>query len=101
MIKIKIKFNDNFVEEINVSGHANYDEYGKDIVCSSVSSIVITSVNLIDKFDSKVVEVKQIDGNVNIRVIKKDEIVNKILINMFEMLKELSNEYKKNVKIIE
>ena len=39
---ITIKRNNN---KIVISGHALYDEYGKDIVCSSVSSIVTTTVN--------------------------------------------------------
>ena len=30
---------------IEITGHANFDDYGKDIVCASVSSIVITTVN--------------------------------------------------------
>ena len=32
---------------ITISGHANYDDKGKDIVCASVSSIVITTINAI------------------------------------------------------
>ena len=31
--------------KIIIKGHADYDDYGKDIVCASVSSIVITTVN--------------------------------------------------------
>ena len=42
MIKIKI-----LKDYIEVKGHANYDDFGKDIVCASVSSIVITTVNAI------------------------------------------------------
>ena len=30
---------------ISISGHALYNDFGKDIVCSAVSSIVITTVN--------------------------------------------------------
>ena len=36
---------------IKISGHANYDEKGKDIVCASVSSIVITTINAIIEID--------------------------------------------------
>lgn len=31
--------------EYEVVGHANYNEYGKDIVCAAVSSLVITITN--------------------------------------------------------
>ena len=34
-------------ENIKISGHANYADYGNDIVCSSVSSIITTSINAI------------------------------------------------------
>ena len=40
MIKINVR-----KDLVTISGHANYDEYGKDIVCASVSSIVYTTVN--------------------------------------------------------
>ncbi len=30
------------------SGHAGYDEYGKDIVCAALSMLVINTVNAID-----------------------------------------------------
>ena len=46
MIKVEIKNN-----KIEIKGHAYYDDYGKDIVCASVSSIVITTINAIIEFD--------------------------------------------------
>ena len=42
MIKIEVK-----KKNISIVGHANYDEYGKDIVCAAVSSVVITSIEAI------------------------------------------------------
>ena len=39
--------------EINISGHSGYDTIGKDIVCSSVSSSLIVTVNLLEKLGSK------------------------------------------------
>ena len=34
----------------DLSGHAGYDDLGKDIVCAAVSSIVINTVNSIERF---------------------------------------------------
>ena len=31
-------------------GHANYDEYGKDLVCSAVTIIAYSCVNTLDKY---------------------------------------------------
>ncbi len=33
-------------------GHAGYDEYSKDIVCASISVLVINTINSIEKFTS-------------------------------------------------
>ena len=48
MIKVKVE-----KDNISIIGHANYDEYGKDIVCASVSSVVMTSVEGIAKIYTK------------------------------------------------
>ena len=83
-----------------ITGHANYDEHGKDIVCASVSSIAITSVNLILRMDDKAINVKQSDGLLEIDVLKHDTNIEVVLKNMLDMLEELSKDYEKNVKII-
>lgn len=100
MIKVKVDYNGNYIKKIKVTGHAGYDDYGKDIVCASVSSIVITSINLIFRIDDESIEVIQKDGLVNLEVLKEEKKVNEVLLNMVDMLKELSKDYCKNVKII-
>ena len=100
MIKVKVDYDDNLIKKVNVTGHAGYDDYGKDIVCASVSSIVITSVNLIYKLNKDIIKVIEDKGLIEINVLKEDETINMVLKNMIDMLKELSNDYKKNVKII-
>ena len=45
MIKIKLEKNNDNIKNIIIKGHALYDDYGKDIVCASVSSTIITSVS--------------------------------------------------------
>ena len=100
MIKVKVDYDDNLIKKVKVTGHAGYDDYGKDIVCASVSSIVITSVNLIYKLNKDIIRVIEDKGLIEINVLKEDETINMVLKNMIDMLKELSNDYKKNVKII-
>jgi hypothetical protein len=58
MIKVLIKEN-----SIRIKGHANYSEYGKDIVCASVSSVIYTTVNSIMNIDKFSIEYTD-DGNV-------------------------------------
>ena len=100
MIKIKVDYDNNFIKGLKVSGHANYDEHGKDIVCASVSSMVILSANLALKYNEKSLEVKQSEGLVDIKVLIEDEIINLIFSNLKDELEELSKDYKKHVKII-
>ena len=45
MIKVIIfKNKDNYIEKYNISGHANYDTKGKDIVCAAVSALAQTTL---------------------------------------------------------
>ena len=85
---------------ITIKGHANYDDKGKDIVCASVSSIVITTINAIIEIDNEAIDYSDVDNKIEIRVIKDDEIVNKLINNMILLLEQLENDYKEYVKII-
>ena len=82
MIKIKVNYKDNFIDSFKISGHANYDDYGKDIVCASVSSIAITSINLAIKFDKDSVKYEEKSGLLSVQVLKQNEIINKVFINI-------------------
>lgn len=93
MIKVLIK-----EKSITISGHANYDLYGKDIVCAAVSSAVITTVNGILSIDENAIEVTE-NGKVEIKILKDDEIVNKLINNMINLLTELQKDYKDNIDI--
>ena len=81
-----------------VTGHAGYDEYGKDIVCSAVSSTVITTINAILSIDKNSIEVN--DNNpLTIKILKHSEVVDKLIKNMINLLTELQEEYKDNIDI--
>lgn len=45
MIIVKIyRDNENYIKKYSVEGHANFDEYGKDIVCAAVSALAQTTL---------------------------------------------------------
>ena len=94
---IKVVKEDNKIE---ITGHANYDEYGKDIVCASVSSIVITSINACLEFDEESIYYEDLENKIKIEIIKKDEITEKLINNMVFMLESLERDYPKNIKIL-
>ena len=94
MIKIKVTKNN-----ISILGHANYDDYGKDIVCAAVSSITLCSVEAIASFDNEAIDIKQTKDKLDITINKDDNITNKLVNNMINCLKELEKKYPKNIKI--
>ena len=96
MIKINVKKENDFVKQVKIIGHAKYNDYGKDIVCASVSSIVITTVNAILKIDKDAINYKENTFEMNI--LKNDEIVNIVVNNMISLLEELMHDYPKNIK---
>ncbi len=95
MIKVEIENN-----KIEIKGHANYDDYGKDIVCASVSSIIITTINAIIEFDPEFIYYEDLNNRILIEKLKDDDITNKLINNMIELLEELEKSYKDNIKII-
>lgn len=100
MIKVYVEKKDRILS-ISIKGHAAYDDYGKDIVCASVSSIVTTTVNGILSFDKENITYKSKDGFIEIKAKKQNREVDLLLNNMISLFKELETEYTKNIKIEE
>lgn len=96
MIKIHI-----YNKKIIITGHANYADYGKDIVCASVSSIIITSINACLKIDNNSLIYNEEKDKLTIEISSNNKNILLIIENMLTMLKELALTYKKNIKILE
>ena len=100
MIKVRIKKENDVITSISCKGHAKYDEYGKDIVCASFSTMIITTINAILEFDKDAISYTD-NNNLNIVNIKKDNITNRLLLNLVNMIYELRENYDKNIDIKE
>jgi len=96
MIKVKVG-----KKNISILGHADYAEYGEDIVCASASSIVICSVEAIANFNINAIDVKQSKNKTDIIINSEDDITKKLVNNMLNCLKELEKKYPKNIEIID
>ena len=94
---IKVIKNNN---QIMISGHANYDNLGKDIVCASVSSIIYTTLNAIKCLKDNTVKVID-EGTMIIEILENDEITSKLIMNMMNLLKDLASDYPKNIIVKE
>ncbi len=100
MIKVEVKKKKDDISKIIISGHSGYEKSGKDIVCASVSSIAITTVNAILKIDKNALTYVEKDGFLEITFLKESEIISSLTSNMIELLEELQKQYSNYLKII-
>ena len=100
MIKVRVKNNNGLIESIKCSGHAGYADYGKDIVCASFSTMIITTINAILEIDRDAINYTDGNNLENINI-KKDNITNSLLKNLVNMIYELKDNYDKNIDIKE
>ena len=64
MICVEFSGNSDNITGFEVSGHAGYDEYGRDIVCAAVSALATNTANSIEQFteDDMTVDVDEKTG---------------------------------------
>ncbi len=65
MIKAKYEVKDGSYLSLDVRGHAEYGEYGKDLICASVSSILFGFMNALDELRENV-EIKQTENRITV-----------------------------------
>ena len=101
MISVEIIKKNGSYKEIECSGHAMYDDYGKDIVCAGVSTLVINCFNSIEHFTDDFVSSSSENGITKLCL--KDNISEKTELLIDSMLLGLdqikSNYGKKYLKI--
>ena len=99
MIRININYQDNYIKKIILEGHANYDEYGKDIVCAAVSATYLCTVNAILSLNKNSIQVNNNKAKQEIIVNTYDEVTNTLLNNMINCLESLEKQYPKNINL--
>lgn len=88
-----------FKNGFDVSGHALFDEHGRDIVCSSVSGIVLGSLNWFDKKDILKCEIDSNTANISFRL-NNLSIENIVALDLIKtQLMAIQKKYKKFLKI--
>jgi len=84
-----------------LSGHAGYAQYGKDIVCSAVSALAINVVNSIEQLTADVFKVEQKDGLLKFRLMSNHDDGTQLLLQSFVLgLEEIARSESKYIKII-
>ena len=100
MIKIHIKKENDKVNYIKISGHSGYAEIGSDIVCASISSICVTTVNAIVRYNENALLYTDSDGLLEMGIMLHDKFIDMLVENMIDLLDNLSSQYPENVKIM-
>lgn len=99
MIKVEVVKENNLYKKVSIIGHAMYADYGKDIVCSAVSSIVTTTINGCIALDKDSLSYEVNDKGLIISNIVGDN-TNTLINNMVSLLKELEEKYPTNIKVM-
>ena len=99
MIQVKVVKEKSKYRKITILGHAMYDDYGKDIVCSACSSIITTTVNGILSIDNNNISYMVSKKGMTIDVKSEDRTTQLLIKNMIKLLKELSGNYPNNIEV--
>ena len=99
MIEVSIVKENAKYKKISILGHAMYDDYGKDIVCSACSSIVTTTVNGILALHKGSLSYMVGKKGMSIEVKSEDETTQILIHNMVRLLKELEGNYPDNIEV--
>jgi uncharacterized protein YsxB (DUF464 family) len=92
--------NESKTKRIRVSGHSYYDDPGKDIVCSSVSTSTILTANLIEELCPEYKITNDEDNAIiDIQVLCDDLVSIKIMNNLYKSIIELKTQFPKYIKL--
>ena len=93
-------YTNNQIQSFKITGHADFAEYGYDIVCSGITTAVFTSLGLIKKYlNENAYDYKELDGTISLNFKETNQIVTDIIENLIEVLKNIERQYPKNLKI--
>ena len=101
MIKVRINYINDLIDELEVKGHSNFAPKGSDIVCAGVSAIVIGGLNAIDSLvNNNGIDYEVSDGYVRMSNLSNVEVQNILKIIIIQ-LKSVEDSYSKHIKIVE
>ena len=98
MIKVKYEVVDDKYKSIEVKGHALADDYGKDLICASVSSIMFGFMNALDELDEDV-EIKQLTNKIEIVNHSSSNVIQDYFELVIIQLKTIEESYNDFIKL--
>lgn len=103
MTKVSFILKDEKPYAFLIKGHAEYGNYGEDIVCSGITTAVFTTLNLLNKLlkeeDYTLIENEE-QGLIDFKLNKIDDLSLLIIQNLLDILINIEEQYPQNLKII-
>ncbi len=98
MIKASYEANDDRYLSLEVSGHAEFSEFGKDLICASVSSIMFGFMNALDELHENV-EIRQSTNKIAIINKSESDVVQDYFELVMMQLKTIEESYGDFIKV--
>ena len=94
MIEVRIR-----PEQIEISGHAGYAEYGKDIVCAGVTALTQTLIQSIENLTDDKIEYRISPGKVEVEYRNLSEKSKTLVDSFFVGICLIAEEFPEYVKV--
>lgn len=94
MIEVRIR-----PEQIEISGHAGYAEYGKDIVCAGVTALTQTLIQSIENLTDDKIEYRISPGKVEVEYRNLSEKSKTLVDSFFIGICLIAEEFPEHVKV--
>lgn len=98
MIRVEVYIQGENIKGLKCKGHAEFAEFGKDLICASVSSILTGGFNTFQEEDYELLVLKK--GNAEV-VIKDNEHAKIVLETIITQLKTIEVSYPEFISINE
>lgn len=86
-------------DAITVSGHANFAEFGKDIVCAGVTALIQTLIKSITDLTEDKIEYEMSPGMADIKYGNLSEAGKLLVDSFFIGICQIANEFPEHVRI--
>ena len=98
MISVIYEVKDNYYSYLEVSGHAEYDKKGKDLICASVSSIMFGFMNALDALNEDV-QIQQLTNKIIINNHSSCNTIQEYFQLVMTQLKTIEESYGDFIKV--
>ena len=100
MIQVKVMYQAGLIKRVTISGHAQSDVKGKDLVCAGVSAIGVGTLNALHRYAAENIHEQLAEGYIYIEVIATSPEVETMLQTMLIQLETIHESYSSYIEII-